>query len=408
MPRKRQIPYLDGSRRTKDGRTIYDWNPSPRLRRLGHKRVIIGPVDLATACKQAIALNEALEKGAGGIAAAPARRDLPLTVAELVRDFKASQDWQELAPGTQGEYASKLRFILSWTNEGAVAVRAISADMVQDLRDALVKDGRKPRTAAILRVLRILLNYARRRRVIAENPAAHDLRIPEPPTRTRILSHEIMLDIVGTAERAGLHDLALAIELGFWSLQRQADLLALSPLNWRAIEDIDPRDRAALAGPDGAVMGFRLKQRKTGVWIDAPVPPSLRPKIEAAFARREGDTTAWLLPYKGGGATQQRYFQNHVRQLIDDMIEARGGREADKAAELLDIMFRDLRRSGMVFYGNWGATPPMITALSGHAIFSKKSILDTYMPGNTRSACACVATAVRKLAERSNMEESKG
>lgn len=415
MPKKNQLRFLAPPQMLASGVYSWNWKPSPKLRKLGWTNHKLGegggPDDLPThvfaAWKEKDDQLKAWERGVveDTKKAPPTRIDF----AELVRCYKAETAWAELRPSTRAEYASRLRTLQTWALDGALDVRLIDADMVNDLRDALVRDGRRHRTAALLRVLRIVLGYARSKRFITVNPAAsEDLRIPGPPARTRILPWATVQLLVDRANAMRLPSMALAIELGFWILQRQGDLLGLSRMNWRVIEDVDPRDRAVLAGRDGLVMGFRLRQHKTGAWIDAPVGPELRARVEAAMERTAARKTTWII---GHDTEDQAYaswkFQRTFRAVVDAAIAAAGGAGADAAADLLDLQFRDLRRSGMCHFGDLAVPQNLITALSGHAVLGRRSILDTYMPGNTRSACAGVAMALRKIAELAARETAE-
>jgi hypothetical protein len=202
----------------------------------------------------------------------------------------------------------------------------------------------------------------------------------------------------------GLDFVALAIDLAFWTLQRQADVLALSRIAWREIDvaqlDLAPRHAAELVNARGRVMGFRLQQQKTGTCIDAPLPPSLHDRTEAALRASNGVGVFVDL--------------NHPKQQMPAWQFQRAFREAQDAAWAVAIMdgdealataieacqYRDLRRTGMIAYKDAGAALPNVTALSGHAVLGRRTILDTYMPGDTAGACACVAAGIAAARSR--------
>jgi hypothetical protein len=432
MPRKRQIPYLDDSRRTKDGRTIYDWNPSPRLRRLGHKRIIIGPVDLATACKRAIEINETLTEAQ--LPAPAARPVAPFTFRELSRRFQESGDFPP-AESSRKEYRSRLNFLERWLtlkNGESVPVRAISEEIVQDLRNELVADGRRHRTAGILRVLRIVLGYARRQRFIAANPTAQDLRIPEPGKRRHRFFHD---DIPWLERAAGLlhHEhVKLASVLGFYTMQREADILATTRFRMSPIRDISAEARRALAGADGHVLGITLIQEKTDVPVAIPLAPLARTAIETCLrGRKSGGVEGTYLikdPNKPDAREEcaewrlQRDFRETrelaaklAMQAAEDARLLQNHDEADAleqlAARLRKGQYRDLRRSGMCWMRDLGVSIALIAAISGHSIEQTQKILDTYLPRDTRAAAEGMAIAVSRQAERDAedaLEESKG
>lgn len=420
MPKKRQIPYFEDHRQRADGTTIYDWNPSPRLRRLGHKRIILG-TDFKAAVARAIEINQALEQAE--LPAGAARPKAPFTFRELIASYRTSGDWPK-SPKSQKEYASRLRFLDRWLtmkNGESVAVRAISEEIVQDLRNELVADGRPHRTGGILRVLRIILGYARRQRFIGSNPAAQDLRIPEAPKRRHRL-HRDDLDWLHRAAAALRYDhIALAAILGFYTMQREEDLLATTRFRMTPIRDISAEARRVLAGPDGQVMGITLIQIKTDVPVAIPLVPLARAAIEATFkGRRSGGVAGTYLiknPRKPDATEPCAEWQlqrdyREVRELAARMARQEAERATaeqrhDDAAELEAIadrlhrsQYRDMRRSGMCWMRDLGVSIALIAAISGHSIEQTQKILDVYLPRDTRAAAEGMAIAVSRQAQR--------
>lgn len=376
MPKKNQIPFFD-HQPLAGGRTGYYWRPSPRLRRAGFKVITLG-TDYRAAVLAAIEQNDRIavwecsgnSSSSKTLAASPRRR-----WRDLVGAYKLSSAFTDLKPKSQREYGSRLATLTRWAMDGELLIALLDRPMVIDLRNALVDDGRRHRTAALLRVLRVLLQFAADNGWIETNPAA-GIDIPEAPSRKRILQPGDVEALAAAALTLGQPRFALAIRLGFWTFQRESDLLALGRLNWRELTDLPREAAAVLAGADGRVMGLRVQQAKTGAWVHVPVPLWLRADIEALGF--DGP----LLPYADWKA--QRLF-----------------RQCAAAAGIDDATFRDLRRSGMVYYGELGVPLVFITAISGHAVLgAKRTILDTYMPGNARFAAQGVAMAVTRHLER--------
>jgi hypothetical protein len=394
-----QVPCLC-DQRLADRTVVWHWKPSPRLRRAGFVNVKLG-TDERVAINAALDLNEQVRQWevAAPVAADPApapRLPRVVRMAELIRRYRESADFTDLKPKTRAEYDVRLRQLATWALDGALPVRDITVDLVGRLREGLLQ-GSRHKAAAILRVLRLLLAYAERAAIIPKgsNPAA-GARIPEPPARKVRLAGAVRVAIGEAADALGLPDVAFAIDLGLWMVQREGDLLALNRMAWREMSDpdVDPRHLATLANGQGQVLGFRLQQQKTGVWIDAPLPAFLHDAVTARLAGAPG----WLF----------RHPDDPAQPLPDWLFqrrfaEARGSAAAvaimdgddDLAAAIAACQFRDLRRTGMIAYKDAGAKLPWITALSGHAVLGKKTILDTYMPGDTAGAIACVATGVR-------------
>jgi hypothetical protein len=72
------------------------------------------------------------------------------------------------------------------------------------------------------------------------------------------------------------------------------------------------------------------------------------------------------------------------------------------------VQFRDLRRSGMVYGGELGVEIQFLTARSGHTVLGhKRTILDTYMPGNSRSTAEGVAIQWQRHLERIEQEKEQ-
>jgi hypothetical protein len=392
MPKKRQIPFLH-EQTLADGTKVYHWKPSPRLRKANWVNRKLGS-DHAAAIAEALDLNrqlaawEAPGNPVAGAAPAPPRAAPRIVrVEELVRRYKASDAFTRLKPGTRDEYEVRLRQIEHWAIDGALPARDIDKPMVEDLKRALLKQS-KFKAASILRVLRILLNWAVGEEIVATNRSAA-VEIPTPPARRVTAPQDVRAAIA--AQGGPIVDLAQ--QLGFWTFQRAGDLLALNRFNWREMTNMDARDAALLANPKGRVLGFRLQQNKTDAWVDAPVPPQFHAAIEAAFAANQG----WLFgdPQHPGAVLPYWGFNNLYREsrlAAADLAEAAGNDAL--AAAIRACQFRDLRRTGMMFARDAGASDRRIAALSGHSVFGGKTILDTYMPGDTAAAAACVAAMV--------------
>lgn len=407
MPKKRQIPFLR-ERRLADGTRQFDWKPSNGLRAAGWPHVVLG-TDEADAVREALAINARLaawRSGSRNTLAEAKKDEAPRLVRwdGLIVRYRRSADYAKLKPATRREYESRIRSLTTWADDGRLIVRQIDYDMVQDLKRSLEKGNSSDfRTAAFLRVLRLLLGFAERERIIprGSNPA-REARIKEPRARRHVLSLEAVELLAATAEADGHPNLSLAILLGFWTVQRQGDLLGnFNRLAWRELNAIEARDATLLAGKGGKVMGFRHMPNKTmdssGVWIDAPVPPFLHDAIEAAWAKpalkggvllRDDLEDAHPLTYW----RLQRQWRD-LRARCAAQLKAEG--RLLLAAEIELGQFRDLRRSGQVFMRNAGAQKEWITSLSGHTLLARKSILDTYMPADTAAACAAMACALR-------------
>jgi len=404
MPKKRQIPYLFA--RTKaDGTLVWDWKASPRLRKLGWQ-------DITYDCGEAEAITLALERNrqvraldarapADGLQAPPAAPRV-VRLDDLVARFYASDDFNALKPATQREYRSRIGWLQLWavdTGGRPVQVRHIDRQMVEDLREALISAGRHT-AAPKLRVLRLLLSFAQRKGLISNNPASR-IRIPEPVARMTRIEADAREAIAEAAIELGYPWVSLAVDLGLWLCQRQGDIRHFNRMAWREMTGIDAQDAAVLANPQGRVMGFRLCQQKTGTWVDAPVPPMLHGPIIAAMQAGSGGHV-FPNPVDPMQPMPDWLMQRRFRECRDAAAAVAIIRDQPALAQAIDAcQFRDLRRTGMIMHKDAGNHSRNITALSGHAVLGHKTILDTYMPGDTAGAARCVATTYRNwLAEQ--------
>jgi hypothetical protein len=101
---------------------------------------------------------------------------------DLVAAYKASDAWDRLKPKSQREYESQLRILDHWALDGDLRLCDLDRPMIIELRDTLVRDPRKHRTAAMLRVLRVLCNFGSTR-AGCRSASPSSINIPEPPKR---------------------------------------------------------------------------------------------------------------------------------------------------------------------------------------------------------------------------------
>lgn len=402
MPKTNQIRYLAPSRQTLGA--TYHWKPSPKLRKLGWKNLCLG-TEWPRAVQGAIERNEEVrlwlldnEKTEPG-RRAPAR---VLRWSDLLDTYKSDPKFLELRASSRKEYDLNLRALTTWALDGQLRLEDLDRNMIVQLRDALVKDPRKHRTASLLRCLRVVVNFGVGRGCFPRG-LADDLDIPTAPSRKVIIAPADVERLAARADAEGQSAIALAIRLGFWTLQREGDLLSLTRFHWRVMQNMEVGVRKVLAGADGKVMGLRLQQSKTEAWVHIPPPPPLRAMVEAQFAAlaaangphsASATSAPHLIAHDASGAPwDQKKFQRVFRSICN--------------LEGLDVQFRDLRRSGMISYAKLSVPLPMITAISGHAVLgNRKTILDTYMPSEDgRLAAEGVALAWPRWCERVEQEK---
>lgn len=393
------IPFLHGQRRA-DGTVAWHWKPSPRLRKAGWTNRLLG-TDQKAALLAAIELNEQVQAWGQGAATVADAKPVPraYTFQDLVDAYRASPEYRtDIEASTRREYDSRLQQLVFWADDGRLRIRSIDSDMVKDLRKALLAErpdgtmGSKFKCAAMLRVLRLLCRWAVDQRLLSADPTV-GVPIPTPPSRTHKLDWRAVNDMAHAPDTGAQERLMLL--LAFWTLQRREDLCGMNRMMWRELHGADPRDLPVLVNGKGQVWGLRLQQHKTKRWVDCPLPAWLHQQVEDAFAANG----QFLFPHHADPA---KHLSGDVaRRRIKPLLVAAG---------FPDHQLRDFRRSGMSWMKDMGAMPSDVFAISGHSLLgNQRTIADTYMPPDTRSACAAIAAAerTRRALEAREQEESQ-
>lgn len=393
-----KIPFLF-PRPLADGRTAWNFKPSAKLRKLGMTNQQVGITDgkhpTGPIVDRALELGrQAQQLTLGFPGAAPAVPEaLPprkWLFCDLVTAYKASPAWlEEIEDSTRREYGSRLGQLTYWAQDGQLPIRDITPQLVRDLKTELLApaaDGTpasKFKCAAMLRVLRLLLRWAKAESLIAIDPT-EGIAIPTPPSRKALLTWRDLQDLAAMPDADPMGSRAL--RFGFWTMLRREDLCQLNRFQWRELHGADPRDLPALVNEKGEVWGFRVTPEKTknssGATVDCPMPPFLHDEIRAAFTDSQ-----WLFPHS----------QDSAKNMTGDVLRRRA------KPLLIDggyphIQLRDMRRSGMSWVKDMGAEKSDVFAISGHPLDGQqRTMADVYMPPNTKAACRAIAAACRTL-----------
>jgi|GEM_PF-1259356 len=251
----------------------------------------------------------------------------------------------------------------------------------------------------------------------------------------------------------------LAIHLGREVTQREADIIGLTVRKWVEIPPHklgrEIWERLAEPEPDGrrSVRGIRLRQGKTRRWVEVPVVGDLRTMMAEAVAAAEArvaalseDPAVSMEAVRSAGLILQelaipaeyrdwRQFERAIAQELEDAgtaptperiarihadrrvprpwTETRFQRALadfrDKAAalavkqgddelaeDIADLQFRDMRRTGVVWLGELGIEPQLISSLTGHKIDEVTDILEVYMPRTTKMAGAAIVQRIER------------
>lgn len=260
---------------------------------------------------------------------------IPGTLSYLIDHYRKSPDFtQNLKPRTQKTYGQLLDELDK--NFGDLPIKTISRKFVFEYRDSLKATPYKANS--MLRMLRIILNYALDREWITTNPARRPKQLKARPRKV-IWTPDIRRRFIQHATP----EMLTAFYLGFYTVQRSDDCLLMT---WSQY--------------DGS--RIILGQEKTGELVFVPVHSTLKSHLD-----QSSKVSTQILTRPDGKPYRYHSFQKQWKKVIS-------------AAGLEGYQFRDLRRSGMVEMSLAGANTQMVAAVSGHSIDSTQKILDTYIP----------------------------
>jgi integrase len=166
----------------------------------------------------------------------------------------------------------------------------------------------------------------------------------------------LLTPIQGSARKEACCSVGLAVRIGANTAQRLGDILRMT---WNQY--------------DGT--RIRLKQRKTGAFLDIPVTEDLKAALDAAPRL----SPVIVVDEYTGKPWQVGPFERTFRKIklsagIPD-----------------DLQFRDLRRTATVRLAEAECAPPLIAAIGGWSMTSLMKMLDIYMPRNTAMARQAIA-----------------
>jgi integrase len=283
------------------------------------------------------------------------RQPAPGTLHSAIADYKASRDFQDLAPRTRKDY---LRHIANIEQVFAsLPLAAFDSPKIFRVflkwRDGL--PGGACQADYAFRVLMRICSWTREQGLI-------DWR---PPARIKPLYHADRAERVWMAEqiaafRAVCSDelwraMVLALETG----QRQGDLLLLP---WSAYGD-------------GS--WITLRQNKGGRRVQIPVTQDLRTVL--AGVKRVSPVI--LTNSRGRPWTADGFRTSWWK--------------ASKAAGIEDLTFHDLRGTAVLRLAEAGCTNPEIAAITGHSFKSVEVILERYLPRSRGLALSAIAKLER-------------
>lgn len=383
---KLKVPYLV----LRDGRPR--WVPSPELRKRGHKGQDLKDaagnwLSKSAAMDAAEAINAAIAQAPAAAATPAAIRPKLRTMSALFDTLRASPKWQggkddnrkdtgRLAPRTLRDYREHLVLLEKWC--GDIPCEALTrADIEQFYFDQMAARG-TTRANAIMRTLRIALNYADKLEWISKNRAAK-MELVDAGGRLVMFSPEEIAALVGAADYLGLHGMGDAIVLGLLTGQREEDILAL---------------------PEGDLSQghYVVKQKKRGA---IAYVPQTRPLVARVLAMRERKAQQWpnvkhtmeIIETRSGrayhaGAKQFRKDFAKVRFVaagglyITDALngDRSGGRNLPFTPQptVMGKFYSDLRDTAVTILAMAGLTKFEIANITGHSLATVEAILNKH------------------------------
>ena len=367
----------------------YFWQPGPSLVAEGWRAERV-PLDwasitdpdalLAAAIARAEQLNthlDAVRASAG--ASAQDKPQVPLhqrSMTDLLADYQASQDFAGLAASTQRGYRQCLALIQAWA--GDAPVRAIQPARIQVFR---AKMAHTPAMAnATLRVLRLVLEWARRNGWVSSNAATRPGLVGAAPSGI-IWPAAAVEAFVAAADAEGRHSVGTAVLLNSWLGQREGDVLRMPRSIYR----------------QGQLM---VRQSTTGAGVALPIDmvPHLKQRLAEELDRitqaAQQDRRATPMQIILSEQTNAPYLSDNFRHVFA-RIRARLGDAVFESDYLLpgrdmtapdafhvhaqELTFMNLRHTAATRLAEAGCTAELISAITGHELGSVTAILKRYM-----------------------------
>lgn len=396
----------------------YYWEPNTLERRGKWQSLPLGG-DLVAAVKAAEARNAEVEQWkTGGAKPRQVKRYVArATVGAAIERYRA-EILVKQSPNTQRTAGTPLRRLEAWA--GDMPVAWVTRARVRALRDAMLKpvdQGGIGHHAAfhVLERGRIVWKWLVDEEAAGENPFL-SFGLGKPAPRQVYWEERHVAAIAAAATAEGQPAIGLAVELGLYVGQREADILAMPLSSWREIPRskfrADPAIWETLAadavdGPDaGKVMGLYVRQGKTKRWVGIPIEGDARRRVEGAIKQARAAPRLTILGNSAGTPWSQDDFIKRfgkVRQRAAD--DARAAGDETLAAELEALWYGDLRRSCVVYLGELGLDDAAIAAITGHSLATLKTILETYMPRT--EGMAARAIMARRIAGDDRLEQER-
>jgi integrase len=294
---------------------------------------------------------------------APRRARVTGTLQEVIDGYRKSNAFSKLADRTKRDYLTHLdRIAAAKLTDKAPAFATYPLEVIEDpkirkrlldWRDRMAETS--PRQAdAVFGVLRIILEWARDRGMIAHNHATRPKKVYHADRSDKLWLPEHLAAFRAVAPP----EMRLALELALWTGQRQSDLLQLG---WSSYQD--------------GRLSFRQGKRKRKV--DMPVYSSLRALLDTTPKR-----AATILTTDSGKPWGVKPRPTHFMHVW---------RKVTLAAGLDGLHFHDLRGTTCTMLADAGCTPSEIAAMLGWTVKTVNEMMDRYQSMTAAQSNSAVA-----------------
>lgn len=325
---------------------------------------------------------EAGKRLAGGIRP----RKAWLSLGKMIEDYCQTKEADNEPARTVRDYRQKARVLLTFDPElyGAPA-EAVTRQIAFELYERLRRKRGLATACGVIRTMSAAYGYALNRGTVRmpENPCSR-LRMKKPPPRVRAGSPEEMEHLLATARAMGKPMMAIAIELGLWTGQRQNDRLAM-------IEGGRTETR------------ITLRTSKTGKIIAIPKSPRLLAALEESRAVKLAFAVpviaGTVIVHPGTGQAYNEHTYRHefaeVRQAAAHGIPGEDGSWLVRPmASLASFRDQDLRDTAVTWLVRAGCDLFEVASITGHELASIHTILKHYLADHPERADAAVAKMV--------------
>ncbi len=325
------------------------WQPSKKLIEAGW-RIQRLPDDETEAMREAQRLNTQLDEWYAGKRAAPSNHPSG-TIDWLISFYKESDDFKDLKTKTKRTYNHSLKVISEWA--GDTQVRAITPGMVQTLYKSL---GVGRATANnVIRMLRTLLEFARKNDIIPSNPALSP-GIKDRSKKGALWEFEYVAALVKAADEEGLHSVGTAILINEWLGQRKSDILFMRQEFYN----------------NGELTIDQAKVEDAVVVLNVALVPHIHARLEEELARTQkiAPNSPYIIVNQTGYRWNEGLFTAAVKQLREKV--------AVQFPKMQACTFMTLRHTAITRMFEAGLETPLIAAISGHSLESCDAIIDRY------------------------------